>query len=36
MFANIHAYVLRVLEVVRPVRLLFVAIDGVAPRAKMN
>jgi len=36
MFANVAAYVTRIFEAVRPRKLLFLAIDGTAPRAKMN
>ena len=36
MFDNIRAYVERLMSLIRPRKLLFVAIDGVAPRAKLN
>ena len=36
MFVNVMQYVDRIFSAVRPRRVVFLAIDGVAPRAKMN
>ena len=36
MYHNVMQYVDRVFNAVRPRRVLFLAIDGIAPRAKMN
>jgi 5'-3' exoribonuclease 2 len=36
MFNNIFEYVDRILRIVRPRRLIYFAVDGVAPRAKIN
>ena len=36
MFNAVFAYVDRLLRIVRPEKLIYFAIDGVAPRAKIN
>eukprot|EP00466_Bigelowiella_natans_P000461 jgi/Bigna1/33096/e_gw1.1.172.1 len=36
MFARIFEYIDRIFHLIKPKRLLFMAVDGVAPRAKMN
>jgi len=36
MFANIHALIDRLFNLTQPKNLLYLALDGVAPRAKMN
>ena len=36
MFNNIFDYTDKVMSIVKPKRLVYMAIDGVAPRAKMN
>ena len=36
MFNNVFEYTDKVISIVKPQRLIYMAIDGVAPRAKMN
>jgi len=36
MFNNIFEYIDKVINITKPQRLIYMAIDGVAPRAKMN
>merc|ERR1740130_5463 len=36
MYENIFLYLDRLIRIVRPKKLMYMAIDGVAPRAKMN
>ena len=35
-FNNIYEYTDKVIKIVKPQKLIYFAIDGVAPRAKMN
>ena len=35
-FTNIYCYIDKIVGMIRPKKLIYFAIDGVAPRAKMN
>ena len=36
MFTNIFKYISKLVEMIKPKKLLYLAVDGVAPRAKQN